>query len=126
MPDETMASAISLMRVSLTLQPNLFQLFHPIGGVAASDSYSSSVKGLNSGSAFDFFWAEALKDTRSEAATSKQAFKLVFIASKRFAVDAKVEKCINQVLQKSPSLYNNNRKLDYMDDFPISRNNPSR
>jgi hypothetical protein len=31
-----MASVISLINFSLTLQPNLFQLFHPIGGVRAS------------------------------------------------------------------------------------------
>src|SRR6476661_1968757 len=32
-----MASAIWRIRSSLTLQPNLFQLFHPMGGVAASE-----------------------------------------------------------------------------------------
>jgi hypothetical protein len=32
-----MASAICRIRSSLTLQPNLFQLFHPIGGVLAND-----------------------------------------------------------------------------------------
>src|SRR5580700_10266024 len=36
MPDFTIASAVCLMRSSLTLQANLFQLFHPIGGVGAS------------------------------------------------------------------------------------------
>src|ERR1041385_2346712 len=35
MPLVTIASAISLMSFSLTLQPNLFQLFQPIGGVFA-------------------------------------------------------------------------------------------
>src|SRR5579863_9101697 len=35
MPDLTTASAIPLMRSSLTLQANLFQEFHPIGGVSA-------------------------------------------------------------------------------------------
>src|ERR1019366_456387 len=34
-PDFTIASAICLIVSSLTLQANLFQLFHPIGGVAA-------------------------------------------------------------------------------------------
>src|SRR5260370_29414866 len=38
MPLLTMASAISRMSLSLTLHPNLFQLFHPIGGVSASDA----------------------------------------------------------------------------------------
>src|SRR5580704_4117383 len=35
MPDFTMASAICRIRSSLTLHANLFQLFHPIGGVGA-------------------------------------------------------------------------------------------
>ena len=34
----TMASAVSLIRFSLTLQAKLFQLFHPMGGVRASPS----------------------------------------------------------------------------------------
>src|SRR5260370_41861928 len=38
MPLLTTASAISRMSVSLTLHPNLFQLFHPIGGVGARDA----------------------------------------------------------------------------------------
>ena len=36
MPVLNSASAISLINFSLTLQPNLFQLFQPIGGVFAS------------------------------------------------------------------------------------------
>src|SRR6478672_7750269 len=36
MPLPTMASAMPLIMSSLTLQPNLFQLFQPIGGVRAS------------------------------------------------------------------------------------------
>src|ERR1700722_1567743 len=36
MPDFTIASVVCLMRSSLTLHSNLFQLFHPIGGVGAS------------------------------------------------------------------------------------------
>src|SRR6267143_4211817 len=35
MPELTTASAISRINLSLTSQPNLFQLFHPIGGVGA-------------------------------------------------------------------------------------------
>src|SRR5215831_7896436 len=35
MPDFTTASAMLLIMSSLTLQPNLFQEFHPIGGVSA-------------------------------------------------------------------------------------------
>src|SRR3954462_3428199 len=38
MPEATIASAVSRINASLTLQPNLFQLFHPIGGVLASCS----------------------------------------------------------------------------------------
>src|SRR5256884_875146 len=38
MPLLTTASAISRMSLSLTLQPNLFQLFQPIGGVGARDA----------------------------------------------------------------------------------------
>src|SRR6266550_913204 len=38
MPLLTTASAISRMSLSLTLHPNLFQLFHPIGGVGARDA----------------------------------------------------------------------------------------
>src|SRR5258706_7179639 len=33
MPDFPIASAICRIMSSLTLQPNLFQLFHPMGGV---------------------------------------------------------------------------------------------
>src|SRR5260221_9994937 len=36
MPLATMPSAMDLSRSSLTLQPNLFQLFHPMGGVRAT------------------------------------------------------------------------------------------
>src|SRR5579859_5229727 len=36
MPVVTTASAISRISLSLTLQPNLFQLFQPMGGVAAT------------------------------------------------------------------------------------------
>jgi hypothetical protein len=36
MPFEPIASAVSLITFSLTSQANLFQLFHPIGGVGAS------------------------------------------------------------------------------------------
>src|SRR5215831_2974002 len=35
-PLETIASAMDLIISSLTLQPNLFQLFQPIGGVSAT------------------------------------------------------------------------------------------
>src|SRR5437016_11375139 len=35
MPDFTIASAMPLIMSSLTLQANLFQLFHPMGGVSA-------------------------------------------------------------------------------------------
>src|SRR5579864_896933 len=35
MPDFTIPSAMLLIRSSLTLQANLFQLFHPMGGVSA-------------------------------------------------------------------------------------------
>src|SRR5712671_6646360 len=36
MPELTTVSAISRINLSLTSQPNLFQLFHPMGGVAAT------------------------------------------------------------------------------------------
>src|SRR5262252_11032343 len=35
-PLETIASAMDLIISSLTLQPNLFQLFQPMGGVSAT------------------------------------------------------------------------------------------
>src|SRR5438477_12249612 len=38
MPVETSAFAVASSSDSLTLQPNLFQLFQPMGGVAASES----------------------------------------------------------------------------------------
>ena len=38
MPVATIASAVSRMSFSLTSQPNLFQLFQPMGGVRASPS----------------------------------------------------------------------------------------
>src|SRR2546421_7997830 len=41
MPVVTKASATSLINCSLTLQPNLFQLFQPIGGVRASSLSSA-------------------------------------------------------------------------------------
>ena len=37
-PVATIASAVSIISFSLTLQANLFQLFQPIGGVMASPS----------------------------------------------------------------------------------------
>ena len=48
MPDFTIASAIDLIMSSLTLQANLFQLFHPIGGVRASlaEMLSSAIRGV--------------------------------------------------------------------------------
>src|SRR3954466_7062063 len=49
MPEATIASAVSRINASLTLQPNLFQLFHPIGGVWASCSN---------------FWPSALMEQR--------------------------------------------------------------
>src|SRR5688500_14274011 len=44
MPVDTMASAISRNRPSLTLQRNLFQLFHPIGGVRARPFSSANAE----------------------------------------------------------------------------------
>src|SRR5580704_2446979 len=43
MPLETTASAACLIRSSLTLQANLFQLFQPIGGVRASPLSSACI-----------------------------------------------------------------------------------
>src|SRR6266403_4798261 len=46
MPVLTTASAISRISLSLTSHPNLFQLFHPIGGVAATVAdCASAVRG---------------------------------------------------------------------------------
>src|SRR5450755_255726 len=46
MPDLTMASAICRIMSSFTLQPNLFQLFQPMGGVLANDlSWAASSDG---------------------------------------------------------------------------------
>src|SRR5437588_614164 len=47
MPVLTSASAISLINFSLTLQPNLFQLFQPIGGVRASPLSSARARASN-------------------------------------------------------------------------------
>ena len=44
MPDFTTASAISLIMSSLTLQPNLFHEFHPMGGVGASPAEGDCAK----------------------------------------------------------------------------------
>src|SRR5437667_9695113 len=52
MPLLTMASAISRMTLSLTLQPNLFQLFHPMGGVGASKEVSERVDGASKATVF--------------------------------------------------------------------------
>ena len=51
MPVDTIASAVRLMKSSLMLHWNLFQLFQPIGGVgampdASGSGKSSSVSGL--------------------------------------------------------------------------------
>ena len=40
MPVVTIASAMPLIRLSLTSHPNLFQLFHPMGGVSASPLFT--------------------------------------------------------------------------------------
>ena len=48
MPVSTMASAISRMVLSLICVWNLFQLFHPIGGVLASPFDGTSRRGGNS------------------------------------------------------------------------------
>src|ERR1700746_2739368 len=53
MPDFTMASAMLLIMSSLTLQPNLFQLFQPIGGVRAKLAEGACCLELVAG------WAEA-------------------------------------------------------------------
>src|SRR5271165_2926184 len=45
MPVRTMESAACLIRSSLTLQANLFQLFQPMGGVRASPLSSASPSG---------------------------------------------------------------------------------
>src|SRR3954447_797743 len=42
MPDWTIASAVWRIRSSLTLQANLFQLFHPMGGTRAKGGFSAS------------------------------------------------------------------------------------
>jgi len=42
MPLATMASAVSIINLSLMLHLNLFQLFQPIGGVRASPFSSPS------------------------------------------------------------------------------------
>src|ERR1043166_8918692 len=60
MPLVTIASAISLMSFSLTLQPNLFQLFQPIGGVLA--------RPLSSALTF------ATENMRSRAASTRSFF----------------------------------------------------
>src|SRR5580698_3148660 len=46
MPDFTMASAVWRIKSSLTLQPNLFQLFHPIGGVGARVAFCANNAGV--------------------------------------------------------------------------------
>src|ERR1700692_2158232 len=49
MPDFTIASAICRIKSSLTLHANLFQLFHPMGGVRASLlSWATSSDGATS------------------------------------------------------------------------------
>src|SRR5438046_10428808 len=61
MPLATMPSAMDLMRSSLTLQPNLFQEFQPIGGVWARP-LSRAVEG----------WTKESK-ARSATAKNKQS-----------------------------------------------------
>src|SRR5690348_5704068 len=47
MPEETIESTAPLISVSLTLQPNLFQVFQPIGGVAASWFWAKCVEEIS-------------------------------------------------------------------------------
>ena len=73
-----MASAISLMSFSLTLQPNLFQLFQPIGGVAARLRYRESDRGTG------FSCAQRPEPHRESAATAVRIrFKDRFIFNQK-------------------------------------------
>src|ERR1700740_3080348 len=64
MPLVVMASATDLIRSSLTLQPNLFQLFQPMGGVRAMASRSDCANA----------WAEQ----RAAASSAKSERKRLF------------------------------------------------
>src|SRR4051812_37964730 len=64
MPDETMASAVARTVASLTLQANLFQLFHPIGGVSAMPFGASPARGGPAGAGA---WAAAGGQSRKAA-----------------------------------------------------------
>jgi hypothetical protein len=71
MPDRTIASAISLIKLSLTLQANLFQLFQPIGGVLARPLSS----------AFALAVPKYAIDVRQKTIRRKQKVFLLFIDS---------------------------------------------
>jgi hypothetical protein len=49
MPEVTIAAAVSRISSSSMSQPNLFQLFHPMGGVSASGGFSCAAKGAAKG-----------------------------------------------------------------------------
>src|SRR5215470_12304765 len=65
MPDFTTASAMPLIKSSLTLQANLFQEFHPMGGVRASPEEGEA-----------FSWADAVK-ARHETKRQHDATTLI-------------------------------------------------
>src|ERR1700719_2950631 len=71
MPEVTTASAISRISLSLTSHPNLFQLFHPIGGVAAIDADCAWMVGGNTAQTSKPIAASARKATRAR----KQDFR---------------------------------------------------
>src|SRR5438445_8969229 len=81
MPDFTIASAMPRTSSSLTLQPNLFQVFQPIGGVRASPADTE----VDCANVAVGNWKEIA--TASVNATSVNAKRSCFVMVRLVAID---------------------------------------
>src|SRR4051812_36469707 len=88
MPVDTIASAVRLMKSSLMLHWNLFQLFHPIGGRGAFPDASGSGKSSSVSGLGPLLPPPPQAGTRSKTPTKKQPSR----SRQRCAVDCADEK----------------------------------
>src|SRR5215475_5686602 len=79
MPDFTIASAMPLIMSSLTLQPNLFHEFHPMGGVRARFAEGDAFSCANA--------AETTRTMSRRAAPRKGLIFMRLFYQNRTAVD---------------------------------------
>src|SRR5579884_3430640 len=81
MPVVTIASAISRMSFSLTLHWNLFQLFHPMGGVGAAfdtcaDAVADAVRKMKRDAMSSLrTWAPYVRQRRTQARIMTRRFR---------------------------------------------------